>query len=474
MNAMQQSRTFVGVAIAGIIAVAIYETVGSCQRNDTGWCSNIEKGLLWSAMSTVLVASAEVGTTADKGNSRVLGTLIGGIFGAFATIIVRKLESAGGLFFVFFCAGSAFVFKFGSITYTGNEYAGSCASITTLIILWIGYQEPRADVWLVATSRTGGILLGVFIAQWTSEFIFPVSLSASVLKGLSENGASMQRQSDMLWTCVLAIDAERSKAQREKLREAFYADPSRARTATIRGNSFKAQKLEVYAGKCLGSEWWLARRSYLKVVFGKPRTLDAKSVAALLKSSARLDRHLDTCFGVVDDLLTDAVLVELHGRYRVGEHGGVSALRKIRDDTQKVLAGIEKSCTFPFPSVPPDLRDLVVKTTRFCLEQEEAEVADKQPPLPIEIYNLDGKVRRFRYRWNTFLLLYHDFARELVTYIGLVDAWVLTLPHRPKNKASASQIREAPLPDKPAGKTVDLVVAEPLADQPVDKAVDNL
>ena len=44
----------------------------------------------------------------------------------------------------------------------------------------------------------------------------------------------------------------------------------------------------------------------------------------------------------------------------------------------------------------------------------------------------DGTPRRFHLRWTTFLVLYGDLAKELRAFADVADAWLETLPNRPR------------------------------------------
>ena len=43
--------------------------------------------------------------------------------------------------------------------------------------------------------------------------------------------------------------------------------------------------------------------------------------------------------------------------------------------------------------------------------------------------------RRFHLRWTTFLVLYGDLAKELRAFADVADAWLETLPNRPRKLA---------------------------------------
>ena len=52
--------------------------------------------------------------------------------------------------------------------------------------------------------------------------------------------------------------------------------------------------------------------------------------------------------------------------------------------------------------------------------------------LPRRVVLDDGTPRRSHLRWTTFLVLYGDLAKELRAFADVADAWLETLPNRPR------------------------------------------
>ena len=71
------------------------------------------------------------------------------------------------------------------------------------MIMWNAYYLT-APIWLIAVTRTGGILFGVLVAMLVSNVVFPQSLSASVLEDIATAGEQLAKQSDLLWASILS------------------------------------------------------------------------------------------------------------------------------------------------------------------------------------------------------------------------------------------------------------------------------
>ena len=121
------------------------------------------------------------------------------------------------------------------------------------------------------------------------------------------------------------------------------------------------------------------------------------------------------------------------GRDRVDASGGASALLHLREDTRRVLGSIAACLRPPFDSVPDGLGALVYGTTTTLLDRLEVqETVEGSASLPRRVVLDDGTPRRFHLRWTTFLVLYGDLAKELRAFADVADAWLETLPNRPR------------------------------------------
>ena len=87
----------------------------------------------------------------------------------------------------------------------------------------------------------------------------------------------------------------------------------------------------------------------------------------------------------------------------------------------------------PFDAVPDGLGALVYGTTTTLLDRLEVqETVEGSASLPRRVVLDDGTPRRFHLRWTTFLVLYGDLAKELRAFVDVADAWLETLPNRPR------------------------------------------
>ena len=78
--------------------------------------------------------------------------------------------------------------------------------------------------------------------------------------------------------------------------------------------------------------------------------------------------------------------------------------------------------------VPRDVRDRTTLLDRLEVQETVAGSAS----LPRRVVLEDGTPRRFHLRWTTFLVLYGDLAKELRAFVDVADAWLETLPNRPR------------------------------------------
>ena len=95
---------------------------------------------------------------------------------------------------------------------------------TFVMIMWNAYYLT-APIWLIAVTRTGGILFGVLVAMLVSNVVFPQSLSASVLEDIATAGEQLAKQSDLLWASILSTKGF-DKTARDEHKSAFYEDLS--------------------------------------------------------------------------------------------------------------------------------------------------------------------------------------------------------------------------------------------------------
>ena len=101
--------------------------------------------------------------------------------------------------------------------------------------------------------------------------------------------------------------------------------------------------------------------------------------------------------------------------------------------------------------MPAGLADLVYATTTTLLNRLEVEeTGDGEDRLPRRVKNSDGEDRRFRLRWDTFLVLYGDLAKELRVLAALADDWILSLPDSVRPSAPSAPAATSPRADATA------------------------
>jgi len=429
------------VLVVAIVEATLHELTPACRKGKP-WCADVQKSLMWSGITTLVTTLADVGSTAEKAFNRSVGTVVGGAAGLAAAAVVQLNDGTAALYFVLLAAaGAAGIRAWGDAS--GRAYAGVLGAVTFVMILFNGYYSGT-KVWLVALTRMGGILFGVLVAMVVSNVVFPRSLSARVLRDVEVAAAALAAQNDHLWASILSTRGF-DKAARDGFKAAFNADESRTRLRSIRATAKRAALLEHRVGR----SWWCPKP--LSVFGAAGPSLDAEATDALAFSMARVDQLLDACFLVVSDTLTDDALLMLHRHHRVDAAGGASALVHLREDTRRVLGGIAASLKAPYDAVPGGLGDLVYATTTTLLNRLEVEeTGDGEDRLPRRVTNSDGEHRRFRLRWDTFLVLYGDLAKELRVLAALADDWILSLPGTVRPSAPAAPAATSPRADTTA------------------------
>ena len=118
------------VLVVAVVQATLYELTPACRKGKP-WCDDVQKGLQWSAITTQVVMSlADVGSAAEKGANRALGTVFGGLCGLAAAVLVQLASRTAALYFVLLAS------------------AGTC-----LLTIW-GDATGRACPWAPRGSRT--------------------------------------------------------------------------------------------------------------------------------------------------------------------------------------------------------------------------------------------------------------------------------------------------------------------------------
>lgn len=121
----------------------------------------------WVVISVLVVMCAQlyVGSVFQKSILRLLGTLLGCVFGSIALIVYGATPWT----IMLTLALSSFVFAYIAISSENLSYAGTLGAVTTAIII-MSYQ-PTIEV---ALYRCLEISLGIIIAATVSQFILPI------------------------------------------------------------------------------------------------------------------------------------------------------------------------------------------------------------------------------------------------------------------------------------------------------------
>ena len=110
------------VLVISLTEAILHDAWRPC-RQGAQWCLQIQHGLMWGAMTSLIVTLADVGSSAEKGWLRSVGTIVGGLLGLACAEIVDASSRLRSLLFVLLASVGSFVIKVWGDT-TGRAYAG--------------------------------------------------------------------------------------------------------------------------------------------------------------------------------------------------------------------------------------------------------------------------------------------------------------------------------------------------------------
>jgi uncharacterized membrane protein YccC len=127
----------------------------------------------WGAISAVIVLQSNVGATVTASRDRLIGTLIGAMFGFSFSLF-------GGLPWNYFAAVGAAVLVCGLL---GLRASGRLAGVTITIVMLVHQQGPR---WELPLFRVIEVALGIVVALAVSTFVFPDRARLHLRDGLAQ------------------------------------------------------------------------------------------------------------------------------------------------------------------------------------------------------------------------------------------------------------------------------------------------
>jgi uncharacterized membrane protein YccC len=126
----------------------------------------------WGAISAIIVLQSNFGSTITASRDRLLGTLIGALFGFSFSLL-------GTLPWNYLLALLAAVSVCG---FLGFRSSSRLAGVTVTIVMLV----PAGSHWTVALDRVGEVLLGIFVALAVSTLIFPDRARLRLRDGLAQ------------------------------------------------------------------------------------------------------------------------------------------------------------------------------------------------------------------------------------------------------------------------------------------------
>jgi uncharacterized membrane protein YccC len=127
----------------------------------------------WGSISAIIVLQSNVGATVSASRDRLLGTLIGALFG-FAFSLVGA--SPWNYILALFCA----IVVCGLLSFRESS---RLAAVTITIIMLVPAHGSR---WALALDRVGEVLLGIVIALLVSTLVFPDRARLWLRNGLAQ------------------------------------------------------------------------------------------------------------------------------------------------------------------------------------------------------------------------------------------------------------------------------------------------
>lgn len=127
----------------------------------------------WGAISAVIVLQSNVGATVTASRDRLIGTLLGAVFGFSFSLI-------GALPWNFFAAVTAAILLCGLL---GLRASARLAGVTIAIVMLVHQQGPR---WELPLYRVLEVALGIVVALAVSTFVLPDRARLHLRDGLAQ------------------------------------------------------------------------------------------------------------------------------------------------------------------------------------------------------------------------------------------------------------------------------------------------
>jgi uncharacterized membrane protein YccC len=127
----------------------------------------------WGSISAIIVLQSNFGSTITASRDRVLGTLIGALFGFGSTLY-------GALPWNYFGAVLAAIVVCGLL---GFRSSSRLAAVTITIVMLVNTQGSH---WTIALDRVGQVFFGIVVALGVSTFVFPDRARLRLRDGLAQ------------------------------------------------------------------------------------------------------------------------------------------------------------------------------------------------------------------------------------------------------------------------------------------------
>jgi uncharacterized membrane protein YccC len=182
----------------------------------------------WGSISAIIVLQSNVGSTVNASRDRILGTLIGAVFGFSFSLF-------GVLPWNYILAVLTAMIVCGLL---GLRNSSRLAGVTITIIMLVQQVGPR---WLLALDRVGQVILGIVVALAVTTLVFPDRARLHLRDGLAQEFLVLGAFFEAILQGFGGTPAENLQALREDA------------LAMLRGNS---QLLEAARNEPSGGPGW--------------------------------------------------------------------------------------------------------------------------------------------------------------------------------------------------------------------------
>jgi hypothetical protein len=130
----------------------------------------------WGSISAIIVMQSNVGSTVDASRDRLIGTLIGAIYGGLCSL----LDPYFGMLWIY---SLAVILAMTTCSVLGLKNSSRLAGVTVTILLLV---HRGGSNWLLPAHRVLEVVLGIVVALTISALVFPSRARVRLRNGLAQ------------------------------------------------------------------------------------------------------------------------------------------------------------------------------------------------------------------------------------------------------------------------------------------------